>query len=178
MSPEEARHAAMRSFGDPTALKEETRAILNSDVARAPAELAKHSRGSRSRRAATLTLLRQRGILLGVAVSVVLGEGIGPNVCLFTSSGWRRPDPCCYESHKKPKQLTRSRTPESCRFSTRWTATSAYSVASIVSLSPIALVTATSVDKRGVALDGQSAVKTLTLDACSLGNFGDALSLG
>ena len=32
-------------------------------------------------------------------------------------------------------------------------------------------------DQRG-AMDGQSAVKTLTLDACSLGNFGDALSLG
>ena len=27
-------------------------------------------------------------------------EGIGSNVCLFASSGWRQPDPCCYESHK------------------------------------------------------------------------------
>ena len=87
--------------------------------------------------------------LLGsVAVRMVPGEGIGPNVCLFTSSGWRRPDPCCYESHKEPKQLPRSRTPESCRFPT--TAASAYSVASTVSLSPIALVTATSVDRRGL----------------------------
>ncbi len=29
-----------------------------------------------------------------------------------------------------------------------------------------------------VAVHGQSAVRTLTLDACSLGNLGDALSLG
>ena len=46
---------------------------------------------------------------------MVPGEGIRPNVCLFTSSGWRRPDPCCYESHKKPKQ-PRSRTPKVVAF--------------------------------------------------------------
>ena len=42
--------------------------------------------------------------------------GIGPNVCLFTSSGWRRPDPCCYESHQKLKRLPRSRPPNVVAF--------------------------------------------------------------
>jgi len=47
-----------------------------------------------------------------------------------------------------------------------------------VSLSPIALVTATSVDKAGVAMHRQCPVKALALDAGSLSNFGDALGLG
>jgi hypothetical protein len=45
-------------------------------------------------------------------------EEIGPNVCLFASSGWRQPDPCCYESHKNLR-VPKSRTPESCRLAPR-----------------------------------------------------------
>ena len=41
---------------------------------------------------AITTWLQGLGILWGVAVSMVPGEGIGPNVCQFISVGWRRPN--------------------------------------------------------------------------------------
>jgi hypothetical protein len=67
------------------------------------AELAKHI--------SKITLTPREAIYVGVgdwhlciswawSLTIVPEEGIGQNVCLFASSGWRQPDPCCYESHK------------------------------------------------------------------------------
>jgi putative ABC transport system permease protein len=73
MNPEEARHAAMRSFGNPTQLRDETRTTwswnwLESFI--------------RDARIAARTLFRTPGFAL--VATLVMALGIGANVALFT----------------------------------------------------------------------------------------------
>jgi hypothetical protein len=77
--------------------------LLNRNPKTARAELAKQI--------SKITLTLREAVYVGVgdwhlciswawSLTIVPEEGIGPNVCLFASSGWRQPDPCCYKSHK------------------------------------------------------------------------------
>jgi hypothetical protein len=82
-------------------------ALLMTDVARAKAELSKHCteitltpEGSSFRISGDWNLLGGR--------RVVRGEGGGPNVCPFSSRGWRPPDGRLRRATKAPMQrLTR-----------------------------------------------------------------------
>lgn len=73
MSEEEARHAAMRSFGNPTALRDQTRNTWNWNWLESL---------FREARIASRTLLRTRGF--AVVATLVMALGIGANVALFT----------------------------------------------------------------------------------------------
>jgi len=73
MSEEEARHAAMRSFGNPTALRDKTRDTWNWNWLESLL---------RDARIAARTLLRTPGF--AVIATLVMALGIGANVALFT----------------------------------------------------------------------------------------------
>ncbi|QNI34839.1 ABC transporter permease [Alloacidobacterium dinghuense] len=73
MSEEEARHAAMRSFGNPTALRDETRGTWNWSWLESL---------FRDARIASRTLLRTPSF--AVVATLVMALGIGANVALFT----------------------------------------------------------------------------------------------
>ena len=97
------------------------------------------------------------------SLAVVPEEGIGSDVCRSASSGWRQPDPCCYESHKtegfpspEPGELS-----PCTRCSPEIVHDSAYWVGSTAGLSPIALVTASRVDGRGLPFGKDSRVRCL-----------------
>ena len=73
MSTEEARHAAMRSFGNPTALRDETRNTWTWNWLESLL---------RDVRISTRTLLRTPGF--AIVATLVMALGIGANVALFT----------------------------------------------------------------------------------------------
>ncbi|HMD19800.1 MAG TPA: ABC transporter permease [Alloacidobacterium sp.] len=73
MGAEEARHAAMRSFGNPTALRDETRNTWSWNWLESLL---------RDARISTRTLLRTPGF--AVVATLVMALGIGANVALFT----------------------------------------------------------------------------------------------
>ncbi len=73
MSMEEARHAAMRSFGNPTSLRDETRSTWSWNWLESLL---------RDARISTRTLLRTPGF--AVVATLVMALGIGANVALFT----------------------------------------------------------------------------------------------
>jgi predicted permease len=73
MSREEARHAAMRSFGNPTSLRDETRSTWSWNWLESLL---------RDARISTRTLLRTPGF--AIVATLVMALGIGANVALFT----------------------------------------------------------------------------------------------
>jgi putative ABC transport system permease protein len=73
MGPEEARYAALRTFGNPALLREQTRSTWSWDW---------HESLAADLRYGTRTLLRAPGF--SVTAIVVMALGIGANVALFT----------------------------------------------------------------------------------------------